>query len=121
MSIRIVIVDDEPSVLMLLPRLLHEPSWEVITFLNPLEALASIQADPPDVLLTDIRMPDMNGYELICAVRVIHPFIVCGVMSGWGMAPPAHCPINFEVQKPEGIKDIRRHIEAAIASLQRCA
>jgi two-component system sensor histidine kinase/response regulator len=60
----ILIVDDTPDNLRLLSAILRNQGFEVRKALNGKRALASIQAVPPDLVLLDIRMPDMNGYEI---------------------------------------------------------
>lgn len=64
----VYVVDDEDDFLFLLEeRLLGEnrsAPFELATFKNGFDALMAIGRDCPDVLITDIRMPEMNGYEL---------------------------------------------------------
>lgn len=60
----ILIVDDTPDNLRLLSRLLSQRGYEVRKAINGEMALASAQADPPDLILLDIRMPEMDGYEV---------------------------------------------------------
>jgi len=60
----IVAVDDSPSNLAVLSRVLHEAGYEMRTFKNSALALKSIHTRPPAVILLDVRMPDMDGYEV---------------------------------------------------------
>ncbi len=61
---RIVIIDDEPTVLKVLESILDDRNWETNAFLDSTTALASIEENPPDLILLDILMPEMNGYQL---------------------------------------------------------
>jgi CheY-like chemotaxis protein len=61
---RILIVDDEPLVLRVLRLALEKAGYIVETRPNGMEALESIVDQPPDVLITDIEMPEMDGKEL---------------------------------------------------------
>lgn len=61
---RILIVDDEPLVLRVLRLALEKAGYIVDTRPNGMEALESIVDEPPDVLITDIEMPEMDGQEL---------------------------------------------------------
>ncbi|MGK7875029.1 MAG: response regulator [Xenococcaceae cyanobacterium] len=60
----ILIVDDTPDNLRLLSRMLANKGYEVRKALNGQMALTSAQADPPDLILLDIKMPQMDGYEV---------------------------------------------------------
>ncbi len=60
----ILIVDDIPSNLRLLSKILTEQGYDVGKALNGQLALKSAQAEPPDLILLDITMPEMDGYEV---------------------------------------------------------
>ncbi len=60
----ILIVDDTPANLQLLARMLADRGYHVRPVLDGQLALASVEAEPPDLILLDIRMPEMNGYQV---------------------------------------------------------
>ena len=60
----ILIVDDTPANLQLLARMLADRGYQVRPVLDGQLALASVEAEPPDLILLDIRMPEMNGYQV---------------------------------------------------------
>jgi len=60
----ILIVDDTPANLLLLVRMLSERGYQTQTVLSGKLALQAARAEPPDLILLDIAMPDMNGYEV---------------------------------------------------------
>ncbi|MDB9314421.1 diguanylate cyclase [Spirulina sp. CS-785/01] len=60
----ILIVDDTPNNLRLLSTLLQRQGYEVRSVLNGLMALKAAHSAPPDLILLDISMPEMNGYEV---------------------------------------------------------
>lgn len=60
----ILIVDDTPANLRLLSQMLTERGYKVRAVLDGAHALAAAQAAPPDLVLLDIRMPGMDGYEV---------------------------------------------------------
>ena len=66
---RILIVDDQPVNLKLLADLLGIQGYETLTANSGREALESIGADAPDLVLLDVVMPEMNGYEVCHAIR----------------------------------------------------
>ena len=60
----IAVVDDDPSVLKALRRLLRIRSFAAKTYNSGLEFLASLHAEAPDCLIVDLQMPGMSGLEL---------------------------------------------------------
>jgi signal transduction histidine kinase/ActR/RegA family two-component response regulator len=70
-GVRVLIVDDEPDARDLLKRILSEFEAEVETVSSASEALPLVESGHPDVLVSDIGMPEVDGYELIRAVRLL--------------------------------------------------
>jgi DNA-binding response OmpR family regulator len=68
MKKKILVVDDEISICMLLQNFLSK-DYEVSTLHNALEALKWLDANLPDLIISDIQMPEMNGYEFLTKVR----------------------------------------------------
>lgn len=65
----VLIVDDTPANLRLLSNMLMEHGYKVRSVINGQMALMAARAAPPDLILLDIRMPDMNGYEVCEALK----------------------------------------------------
>ena len=68
----IVIVDDEVEILKPLEEMLVDEGFSVRAFSSPLKALAYLQTQSADLVVFDIKMPEMNGLELLKRVREIH-------------------------------------------------
>ena len=66
---KILLVDDEPSVLKILTRRLETSQYEVITATDGLEGLDRAMTDRPDLIISDIMMPNMDGYTFVRKVR----------------------------------------------------
>jgi putative nucleotidyltransferase with HDIG domain len=81
---RVLFVDDEPNVLDGLRRMLRplRTEWDMQFAPNGPAALELMAAQPVDVLVTDMRMPGMDGDELLAAVRRLHPLTVRIVLTG---------------------------------------
>jgi len=81
---RVLFVDDEPHVLDGLRRMLGKmrDEWEMEFATSGAEALAALAKHPFDIIVTDMRMPVMNGAQLLNEVKVRYPGIVRFILSG---------------------------------------
>src|ERR1700719_1768734 len=80
---KILVVDDEPAVLNALRRLLRRAGFEVETAGTGAEALARLDGFAPDIVLSDFRMPGMNGAELLAQVKQRQPLALRLIISGY--------------------------------------
>jgi DNA-binding response OmpR family regulator len=69
MAHKILVVDDEPNIVLSLEFLMKRAGYEVRTASNGEEALQAIGEDVPDLVLLDVMMPKRDGYEVCQAVR----------------------------------------------------
>jgi PAS domain S-box-containing protein len=72
-GLKLLVVDDEPDARNLLRRLLEECGAIVLTAASAAEAIPLVERDKPDILVSDIGMPEMDGYELLQRVRSLGP------------------------------------------------
>lgn len=70
-DVRVLVVDDEPHILEVVSLVLESHGAKVATARSARDALAAIAAEVPDVLVSDIAMPDEDGYSLIRKVRAL--------------------------------------------------
>ncbi|MBA2944080.1 response regulator [Paenibacillus sp. CGMCC 1.16610] len=98
---RIFIVDDEPIIGVGLKTLIGEYKRfsEIETFTNSVSALSSIRANPPDVVMTDIRMPRMDGLELCRNIQQLKLLTKVVVLSGYGDFVYAQKCMSYGVQE----------------------
>jgi two-component system KDP operon response regulator KdpE len=84
---RILVVDDERQITTILRTSLQNSGYSVETAKNGLEAFEKFEAAPPDLIITDLSMPEMNGLELTQAVRRVAdtPIIVLSVRDSDSM------------------------------------
>jgi len=66
---RILIADDEPNIVLALEFLMKKEGYEVQTVSDGEEALRTIEKSPPDLILLDIMMPKLDGYEVCQRIR----------------------------------------------------
>ena len=87
----VLVVDDEPSVLFALSEALSDRrrGVRVVTAANGIEAVAVLEAEPVDLVLTDLRMPDMDGFELLTFLRRNHAALPVILMTALGSAETA--------------------------------
>ena len=80
---RILIVDDEDDVNLLFKIVLEDNGYKVDTFNDPLVALQNFTAGSYDLLLLDMLMPNMNGFELYQKMRMLDDKVkVCFLTAG---------------------------------------
>lgn len=81
---RILFVDDEPDVIQALRRMLWplRKQWKMTFVSSGQDALQSMEKSDFDVIVTDMRMPEMNGAELLTAVKQQYPDVVRIILSG---------------------------------------
>ncbi len=80
---RILLVDDNRDGLLVRKSLLEEIGYCVTMAVDPKEALQSFESLPFDVVVTDFRMPGMNGAELIERLRKLNPNVRVILLSGF--------------------------------------
>lgn len=69
MAKRVLVVDDEPNIVLSLEFLMKRAGFEVAVARNGAEALQALDATPPDLLLLDVMMPEFDGYEVCGRIR----------------------------------------------------
>jgi DNA-binding response OmpR family regulator len=70
MKKKILVVDDEDDILQFLELVLREKGYDVVTAASGQEALTRAQIEKPDLVLLDIMMPQMDGWEVLKLLRV---------------------------------------------------
>jgi len=81
---RLIVVDDEKPQLEALCSLLQDAGFEVKGFPEPVQALEHLKRQSFDVLLTDLRLPGMDGIELVQRARQLDPDLSAVLMTGHG-------------------------------------
>lgn len=84
MDARILIVDDEPGITNVLKITLQDAGYTVSTADDGVKAVELIDSQPFDIVLTDIRMPGMDGISLLKHIKKQHPSIEVIMISGHG-------------------------------------
>jgi response regulator RpfG family c-di-GMP phosphodiesterase len=79
----VLLVDDEPSVLSALRRLFRTQGYQIEQATSGADALALLEQQPVDLVICDMRMPEMDGASLLEAVRIQHPGSVRILLTGY--------------------------------------
>ncbi|MBU6366106.1 MAG: sigma-54 dependent transcriptional regulator [Gemmatimonadetes bacterium] len=100
----VLVVDDEVGILESLRILLKSEGFRAVTAQGGRAGLAHLEAHPPDVVLTDIRMPDVGGVEVLEAVRKADPAVPVILMTAQATLQSAVQAVNagafYYIQKP---------------------
>lgn len=83
MKRHIVIIDDEQITLKQLRRILEKEDYHVSAFSNPQRALQHIEQTPCHIVITDVRMPGMNGFELMTRIKAHFPDMEVILITGY--------------------------------------
>lgn len=88
-SISVLVVDDEPGIALLCNRILSRAEYQVTSLTDPREAIEYLQQNHVDLLLVDIRMPEVDGFDVISRAQIVLPDIAVLVMTGFGTVETA--------------------------------
>ncbi|MBI2248292.1 MAG: response regulator, partial [Armatimonadetes bacterium] len=114
---KILVVDDEAGILDLCTRILQQ-SYEIATAPDGPAAIAAARGSPPDLLLTDIRMPGMTGLEAAKRIVEAHPEVSVVVMTGFSefdtLLETVRLGVSGFLMKPFTPEDLRKTVEESL-------
>lgn len=83
-NVKILIVDDEEMMRNLLTKILKRENYQILTAGDGQEAVELLEKEPVDLIISDMKMPRMNGFELLKYVKENHPRIGIIIMTAYG-------------------------------------
>ena len=103
--LRILVIDDELQVRATLAEMLEEQGHSVTQAPGGREGLSYLDANPQlvDVVVSDLGMPDMNGWDVAKAIQGRWPQLPVGLITGWGeteITREERSRVNFVITKP---------------------
>lgn len=122
---RILVVDDEEDILKILKFILEKEGYIVDTAMNGEEALTLMDKNPYDIVLTDLRMPGMDGIELLEKVKALYPEVDVVIMTAYASIESAVSAIKKGaadyIVKPFLNEDVKMRLKRILQhrSLQR--
>lgn len=80
----VLIFDDEPNMGRIMVKMLGLEGYQAQAYTNPIEGLEAVDKIMPDVLITDLRMPEMDGMQVLNRIREQHPEIPVIILTAFG-------------------------------------
>ena len=115
--LHVIVAEDEPLVAATVGGILEESGYRVTLTGDGLEALEADQCDPADLLVTDLRMPRLDGVALVGRIRERRPHLPIIVMTGYSEAIPAEEAGRLVViRKPFWGDQVNRALEAVLSA-----
>ena len=115
---RILVVDDEEQMRDLLVKVLEKSGYQVSVSAEGTQALALLEREPADLVVTDVRMPGMGGMEALRAVKELNPDIVVIIMTAFGTIDQAVQAVKEGaydyISKPFKIEEMLLTIDKAL-------
>ncbi|HXG04263.1 MAG TPA: response regulator [Candidatus Binatia bacterium] len=116
---RVLVVDDEPEVRAVLGDLLREAGCLVTVAADGAEALALCERERFDLVLSDVSMPGLSGWEVAARLRRRFPALRLGLVTGWGdRLDPAQvraAGVRVVIAKPFQVEELVRGVTEALA------
>jgi DNA-binding response OmpR family regulator len=115
----ILVIDDEVEICSFLDDLLTPAGYTVYTAHRPEEGLKKVEQLRPDVVLLDLKLPDMNGVEVLRRIKTFDDTIAVIMMTGYGTMESAMAAMRLGafdyVTKPFDLAHLRSLINDALA------
>ena len=123
---KVLVVDDERIILEGISKIIDWNKHDCVlmgTAKNGLEALAAVQAERPDIIITDIKMPGMNGLQLVEKVSELYPGTAFIMLSGFSEFDYAREAMRFGVKhyllKPCNENAIKQALDEVTCELRK--
>ena len=117
--VRILVIDDETEVRQVLADMLAEAGHDVTQATDGADGLRRFESDEFDLVLTDLSMPGLSGWDVAEACRALRPTAPLGLVTGWGdqldAERLARHGVTFVIAKPFRSDDLIKEIAAALA------
>ncbi len=110
MSQKILIVDDDPGVIHLCDELLKTAGYETSSAFDGLDALSRIKKEDPDLVILDIMMPEINGYDVCCELRFNEEFKKIPIV----ILTSSEMELSEEIQKRSNLVHLSKPIETKL-------
>jgi GAF domain-containing protein/CheY-like chemotaxis protein len=111
-SVRVLVIDDEPSVRETLGEILRQQHHEVVVADDGLSGLAQFREGAFELVMTDLAMPGLSGWQVAQAVKAARPNVPVVLVTGWGVEVEidelVRRGVDRVLTKPFGFEDVQR-------------
>ncbi len=119
----ILVVDDEPEIVRLYSLTLEQEGYKVRGASSGQSAIAALQAETFDLLVIDLKMPDLSGLAVLNQAREIDPHLAAVVITGYAipdlLIKALHAGVQGFLFKPFGPEELIAEVQAALAHRQK--
>jgi DNA-binding response OmpR family regulator len=120
MAPKILVVDDEPDVLLIVKTGMQAEGYEVVTASNGVDALAMVKEEKPDVVILDVMMPLMDGFEVLAklkeddATAAVPVIMLTGLSERSKIQKALVSGIHFYVVKPFEFEELIQKVRTVL-------
>lgn len=124
---KVLVIDDENDILLIIKSALHEEGYDVTTANNGYDGLALAEDASPDLIILDIMMPEMDGFEVLQQLKEnektaqIPVVILTGLSSKDKIREALNKGIDYYIVKPFEYQDLVSKVKIAIDDAERSA
>ncbi|KKL91843.1 hypothetical protein LCGC14_1890620, partial [marine sediment metagenome] len=117
-KINILVIDDEPKIGALLSDILSRQGHQTDVFSSAKDGIEAFKKGGYDMLITDLGMPNMSGWEVVRVVRQINPRVLTGMVTGWDISDDEtkQKGVDFIINKPFQVNQIVQAVTNAVKS-----
>ena len=115
---RVLVIDDEPAVRSILADVLKDAGYTVVQAADGAEGLGRLEKEMFDLVLSDVSMPGLSGWNVAAECRTRFPHCRVGLVTGWGDQLDPEVVVTsgvaFVLAKPFAARDVVRHVTTAL-------
>ena len=114
---RILVVDDDPQILDMLKCILEDEGYVVNTVANGNSAMAALTEQKPDLVLLDISLPDLNGYQVLSLIRErseVPVIMLTGILEVTSVRQSVNLGADDYVRKPFRPRELLARIKSKL-------
>lgn len=119
-NIKVLIVDDESDMCWLLSRIFQDAGYELITALTGEEALTKVEKEEPELVILDVKLPDISGIEVLSTIKKVKSEIVVIMISAYGTEEMRKEAMRIGaydfIDKPFNVEALLRTVRKAIVN-----